>query len=366
MEVSQTQEEIISTKDLIIKILNIFKLISSNWRLILIAAGLGSATSLLFDVKSFKKPIYQASITFNLENGSAGGANDMANFASAFGMGGMGGMGGAKSVDLFSGENFWEILKTRIVIEKALMTEVNLNGKKILMVNFYIEKSGIIDNEWAGTMFKKPADKFIKYRFQKKNPINFSKFENEIMTDLVTKIQAEAESGQINTSSLNYINTFTENEMLSKVWIETLLTTVYEFYKELKTKKTQMMLNIAERRADSLKIALYGNEQNLASYINQNNSMIMAEGQMQQQRMTRNTGILVNFQAQTLLQIDQLKTVLINQTPLYTIIEPVRLPLKAIKMGYGSNLTLGAIVGMILMTVFLIIKKAYESIVEQL
>lgn len=357
------QEEIITTKDLILKFINVANLISSKWRFILTAAGIGALSSLMFDAKNFKKPMYLANTTFNLESGSAGGGGEMASLASAFGLGGM---SASRPADLFSGENFWQILETRLVIEKALMTEVTIKGKKQLMANYYIEKSGIIEDEWAGTLFDKPNTAFIKYRFKKKDPANFTNFENELMSELYAKLNKQTETGQVGTSSLAFITLYTQNEMLSKVFAETLLLTIYEFYKELKTKKTQLMLNISERRADSLKAVLYQTEQNLATYTNQNLGIVIAEGQMQQTRLARNTGQLANLYAQTQLQVDQLKTILVNQTPLYTIIEPIRLPLARTDSGYGGNLKLGAIFGIFLSIIFLIARKAVESVISQI
>ena len=363
MNQNTNQEEVISTKDLILKFINIFKIITGNWRVILIASGLGALISLGFDAKSYQKPVYTASTTFSLESGSAGGGgNEMANLASAFGVGGM---PQARPADLFSGENFWQLLQTRLVIEKALMTPININGNAYLMANYYIEKSGIIQ-DWDGNLLQKPNVKFQKYRFKQKNPLNFTKFENEVMTSIYEKISKQTETGQIGTSSLAFIAANTQHELLSKVWAETLLATIYEFYKELKTKKTQMMLTISERRADSLKTLLYRNEQSLATYSNQNIGMVMAEGQMQQQRMARNTGQFSNLYAQTILQIDQLKTLLINQTPLYTIIEPIRLPLEKTAYGYGSNLGLGAVFGAVLSIIFMVLRKTYLSIASQI
>ncbi|MDZ7935674.1 MAG: hypothetical protein U5M51_12095 [Emticicia sp.] len=215
------QEEQINTKDLIKKVIGVFKLIGSEWRLLLISIALGTLLSIILDVKELKDTDFTGEIQFNLE---AGGGQQMAlgglgGLAGAFGMG-----GGAASNDLFSGGNFGLLISSKTLYEKALMQEVLIGGKKTLFINFYKDSSDIAKKEWGGDLLHEPNFKAIKYRFQPKPVNDFTKDENIILATIYEKLEAQTTLQPLDKmGSVMVLSATTNSEYLTKVWLETLL-----------------------------------------------------------------------------------------------------------------------------------------------
>jgi hypothetical protein len=356
----QIQEEQISSKELILKVIHLRELISNQWRLLMIFMAFGALLSLLLDWKKYKETQYNAEIIFNLEVGNAGGGGgELMGLASAFGFGG----NNNRSSEIFSGENFNQLVQSRIVYERALMKEVIVNGKKLLFANYYKDSSDIARKDWGGDLFHKPNTEFINYRFTQKQPEKFSPTENEIISSIFEKLSASTDTRTVSkTSSFTAITATLNNETLTKVWLETLLSTMQEFYKELRTKKTSELLVIQERRLDSLRYVLYSTDNKLAAVTFQNQNIADASGPMREKQLNRNSGYLSTQYYTQMTNVENLRMLLINQTPLFTLLGPVRLPLEEVSWHIGNNTTAGCILGMIFAIIYLIVSKTYRDI----
>jgi hypothetical protein len=355
-------EDQLSARDLVLYVLRFLKFLGKNWRIILIASCLGSLMSVVFDYNNYKDPAYVAQIQFNLESGGAPAAGGMSAFASALGIPAGGGSAGG---DLFSSTNFFELVNSKTIVEKLLMEEVNYKGKPVLFANLFITKSGIIKDMWAGSLFEKPNLGFINYRFKKKDPKELTQTENEIIKDIHSWIVDHTEFSTVGKSTISIMGVTSNDEQLSKLWAEKSLATMYDYYKEFKTAKTSIMLASSQRRSDSLRAVLQGTEQSMAAYTNANLGIVAAEGQMMQNRMARNTSLLTNQYTAAAMQTDQLKSLLESETPLFTIIEPVRLPLTKTVSRLGQNLFLGGMTAAILALFALFIYQTIQPYIAE-
>ena len=137
-------EDQFSFNDIVRKLVSFKNLIVRNWKILILSIILGTLGGFLFERLTRKPPIYIAKIVFNMENGSSGGGGGgLQDLASAFGIGG----GNSASAGLFSGDNFIELLKTKNLYNRALLTRVNVFGKNYIFGNYYLEKSGILKDE---------------------------------------------------------------------------------------------------------------------------------------------------------------------------------------------------------------------------
>jgi hypothetical protein len=93
--------------------------------------GIGYA----MDTYQNKPPTYEANVVFNL--GAAGASSGLGDMA------GLLGLGAQPDANIFTGENFFYFVKSRPVLERNLMKEIEINGKKQILANFYIDSSGI-------------------------------------------------------------------------------------------------------------------------------------------------------------------------------------------------------------------------------
>ena len=93
-------------------------------------------------------------------------------------------------------------------------------------------------------------------------------------------------------------------------------------------------------------------------------AQVVAEGQVQQTRLTRNSAFLQGQYTASLTSLDNLRLTLIKEAPLFTIIEPVAMPLQKTvtkPRGLQAGLTLGLLLG--LLVVF--VRETYKSIMRQ-
>ena len=84
----------------------------------------------------FKKPVYKAELSFALQDdkSSGGGFSSALGLASQFGID----LGGGRAGGEFSGNNLLELMKSRSMVEKTLLTTVNVKGKTETLADLYI------------------------------------------------------------------------------------------------------------------------------------------------------------------------------------------------------------------------------------
>ncbi len=357
------QEEQINTKDLLKKVIGIFKLIGNEWRLLLISIALGTLISILLDVKELKDTDYTGEIQFNLEAGGGQqmGFGGLGGLAGAFGIGG----GGASSNDLFSGGNFGLLISSKTLYEKALMQEVVIGGKKSLFINFYKDSSDIAKKEWGGDLLHEPNYKAIKYRFEPKPANEFTKDENIIISTIYEKLEAQTTLQPLDKmGSIMVLSATTNSEFLTKVWLETLLKTLKEFYVEVRTQKTREIYDIQMARLRELEGKLSSTDRQLANAQFQNQNAVDPTAPMRTMQLNRSNNYVSTQYYQQLAAVEQLKMQLINQTPLFTVLQPVRLPLLQRTYTVGGNTKTGAFLGFFLCLVFIIMRKSYQELVN--
>lgn len=129
-QVLKTDE--ISLKELIQKMSEILGYLKTQWWKLTLLGLLGGMAGFLYT--KFTKPVYVAKLTFALSEGGdkLGGIGSI---ASQFGVDLM----GNSSAGAFSGENLLELMKSRLLVEKTLLTAVDSSGKSKLLINQYID-----------------------------------------------------------------------------------------------------------------------------------------------------------------------------------------------------------------------------------
>ncbi|MBO0952425.1 hypothetical protein [Fibrella forsythiae] len=314
-----------------------------NWKIAVALIIISGAIGYWIDKSSTKKTVYVGKIVFNLGGGS--GSSQMADLgalASAFGLG-----QAAPEANLFTGENFMLYTKSVPVIEKTLMKTVVINKKPTLLVNYYIEHSGILDKEWEKN------EPLRRFRFkQAKKREDYNELEIAAMAGIHGRLVDELYIKPLERkSSFMALNAAMENVALAKTFVETHIVTIEDDYRLKQTKKTQEMQKFLEHRVDSLFRRLSGTEDQLASYINQNQQVVVAEGQLRQARLNRTSGFLNQQYYTAVTSLDNLKLSLIREQPLFTIIEPVILPLYsttppkiAMQAGFAIGLVLSIVI----------------------
>lgn len=347
----------ISPKSLILRVFQLKNVARRNWKLLLILIALGAGSGFTYDLFHRARTTYTGSIMFNLGGGSSGGGfggGDLGQLAGALGFG-----SGASDANIFSGDNFLIYAKSRPVIEKTLMKTDTINGKDTLLVNYYIRHSGIRNKEWENN------DTLRAFYFTRvKKPIEYNRVERSAMSSIYARIQGEiAVTQPERKSSFMELSCFMEDEQLTATFLTTHLKTIEEDYQAKQTKKTREMYDLLTSRADSLAGILSGTESQLARYMDQNQQVVVAQAKIRETKLSRNSTFLSTLYYQAMQSADNMRLSLIRETPLFTIIEPVSLPL-FIEVLKPGGLQIGLALGLVFGIIVIFLRESYRSIMR--
>jgi uncharacterized membrane protein len=328
----------LSPKEVVEKVLVVKTAIFKNWKMILLLPIVGFGIGYAMDTYLKKPNTYEANVVFNLGGGSqASGLGDVA---------GLLGLGNAPDANIFTGENFFYFVKSRPVLERNLMKEVEIHGKKEIFANFYIDSSGIKTSDWE----ERPD--LQKFHFQN-NDIKKLDLNSRIVLNAIVKRAAEAtEIASLDRkSSFIAISTKMENETLAGMWVTTLLKTVEEMYTENQTQKTRKTLRLLQHRADSLASVLGIAEHKLARQMDYSQQIMLPEAKVSANSMERKSTFLQQLYYEAMANAEKMRVSLVREAPLFTEIEGIKVPLD-VKSEDKRNAKIGALAGLMIALIF--------------
>lgn len=351
--------EEISLKALILSIREWWNYLLSRW-LIITAFGLVGGV-LGFTYAHFKKPVYTATTTFVLEDEKGeSGLGNLAGLASIAGVD-LGGSGGG----IFQGDNILSLYKSRAMIEKTLLTEVNLDGKKQLLIDLYIDFNQL-RKAWA----KNPGLKAIQFNTQVPSPQ--SQTQNIRLRDsIIGIIVADINANFLNVSKpdkeLSIINAEVKakDEVFAKIFNDEIVKNVNNFYIQTKTKKSLDNISILKQKTDSVRAVMNGAIYSAAVVADATPNLNptrqiqrLAPVQKAQFSAETNKAIL-----STLVQnLEMSKMNLMKEAPLIQVIDRPIYPLKKDGFGKVKGILLGGILAGFLTVIFLSITKVLKDI----
>ena len=322
-----------------IKFLGIIPFIKNNRLIVISGLIIGLIFGLSLEFYKSKQKQLVCEIIFVLDNDVAAGGG-LAGLASSLGLGGVVSGGG----NMFSGENFKELLKTRGIFRKALLTKVKFGNEEDYFVNICLKHGDLKNNEW-----KNLPDEFSSYRIKDQQIDNLDSRDINILNTLYFYLKSKTNVVEENPkSNFQTLSVETRNDTLSYVWSKLYLKTVTDFYISTKTKKSKDLLVILDKRVDSLRSALYYTQGKLANYNDQNQQIIFQKARVIAERLQMNSSQLQGMYLDALRNYDNLKFTLVKEAPLLSIIEETELPIVAPEYSWGKFTLLSVIIGFFL------------------
>ncbi len=346
----------ISLKELIQKIQEWIGYLKTQWKLIFGIAAIGAIIG--FTYASIHKPSYSATSTFVLEEDKGGGGLSGAmGLASTFGLD-LGGGGGG----LFTSSNIIELMKSRLVVEKTLLNSIQIYGKEMSLVNYYIQINELKD-KWSK---KKPALANINF------PANAVRTKFSLEQDSILQvISAGLTKNNLTIAqkdkkvSIISLTVKSENELFSKLFCEQLLKETSDFYIETKSKKARLNVEILQHQVDSIRAELNSAITGVAAAsdnvynLNPAFNVKRTPGTKRQVDVQANTAILTQLVA----QLELSKVSLRKETPLIQLIDRPILPLEKEKIGRIKSFVLGGFLAGILAVMYLVFGQLYKKLV---
>ena len=346
--VQPVPEDQLSPREVINKILDVKNALLRNWVFLILCPAIGFGIGYAMDAYLKTPSQYTADVVFNL-GGSGSGGGGMGDVA------GLLGLGNAPDANISTGDNFFYFVRSRPVIERNLMKEVNIRGQKVILANFYIDSSGIKDKEW------KDQPDYQNFHFTSRRLDSLDMKTRVALNQIVIKVTAVTEIGPLERkSSFTKISTMMENETLAALWVTTLLKTVEEMYTENQTQKSRKALRMYQNRADSLGRVLGRTEYSLAKEMDMTTLVLAPEAKVSTNKMERKSNFVMQLYQESLANVERMKSSLVREAPLFTEIEGVKIPLD-VKSEDQKRAKIGALTGLFVALVLTYLRAIFSS-----
>lgn len=313
-----------------------------KWYLFVAFGVLAGTTG--FVVAMLTKPKFQSRLSFALDAGnSENSLSGALSLASQFGYG-LGGSG-----NLFDGDNIIQIMKSRRIIEKVLLSNETFNNKNYTLAAYYLEFTGL-----RKTLKKK--ERLSKIDF----PVGITKDKmNYLQDSILNLIYLKMEKEDINPTrpdkklSIYEIKVTSYDEKFSKVFTDRLVEEAGIFYTEITSRKEKETVDVLELRVDSLKRNVGSSLMTKARYVDANLnpafSVALATPQMQQY----NISAYGEAYKELFKNLELAKYQYIKKIPLLQIIDNADYPMEKIKSSKLKTAVIFAILANAILLLFI-------------
>lgn len=353
---SKSSKEL-SLRDLILNGVFWFKYLWSKWVLILLMGLLGGALGFYYAYS--KKPVYTATTAFVLEDDKAGGAGGLGSIVGIASIAGIDlGSGGG---GIFQGDNIIELYKSRNMIQKALLTTVEDNGSKSLLIDRYITFNEL-RQAWAGN----PNLKDIQFKIKQSDSLVFTRLQDSIIGVIANDINKNYLTVFKPDKKLSIIKAEVkaQDEFFAKNFNEQIVKTVSNFYIQTKTKKSAANVAILQEKTDSVRRIMNGAIYNAAAIADATPNLnptrqITRTAPLQRSQFNAETNKAI---LGTLVQnLEMAKLALLKDAPLIQVVDEPIYPLPKAGFGKLRGLITGGILFGFLTVLFLLTRKFFVS-----
>ncbi|SEW14386.1 Chain length determinant protein [Chitinophaga sp. YR573] len=348
-------KEQISLKELLLKVRDGWRYLLSRWLIIGVFAIVGAALGYVLAIT--KKPKYVADLNFVLEESKSGSLGSYAGIASQFGID-IG--GGGSGVGVFSGDNIIEFLKSRFIIEKALLSTVKIDGKEQTLASYYIDINKL-RARWA----KLPELQHVNYptgadraTFTRQQDSVLNQFYEDIVNFNLTVAKKDKKLSFVGVSVVS------GNELFSKMFCERLVKEATDFYVQTKTKRSKANVDVLQAKADSLETLLSRRTYSAAVAEDLNLNPARRIASVGSEIASRDKIVVQTVYGEVVKNLELSRLSMSQETPIIQIIDTPILPLQVEKLGRAKGIVLGLIAGIFLTSFVLLLRKMVKEIMS--
>jgi hypothetical protein len=262
---------------------------------------------------------------------------------------------------MFTNSNIIELMKSRYVIEKALLNPISIGNNKSSLINFFIDFN-FLRKKWM----KKERYSNVEFPLNI-DPKNFTILQDTVLqviyNDIIkNNLKIVQKDKKVSIITLEVTS---KNELFSKLFCEQLLKETSDFYIETKSKKARLNVDILQHQADSIRAELNNAITGVATasdnVYNLNPALIVKRtpSTRRQIDVQANTAILTQLVA----QLELSKVSLRKETPLVQIIDRPILPLEKDKAGKLKSFLLGGFLAGFLTILYLLFGQLNRKMV---
>ena len=343
-------------KAVILRFLNYF---ISQYKLILYITIITSALGLLYG--KLQPSTFKATSTFIVEDKSGKGGGGLSGLASQFGID-VGGLTGG-GAGLFDGDNILEIIKSRSIIEKVLLTKMEEpSSKGQTIAGYYIQ----IEN--LGAKFERKNINVKSLNFASLTEVSkHSVVQDSVLYVLYNRIYKDLNvEKKSKKSTIITLEVVSGDQVFSKVFAEELLKQTSDLYIDIKTGNLSRSIDKIQQKTDSL-LNIINNISNKTSklivpviedLVNENAAMKYRKENYRNkftynnttpiEQTTRERTVAYTMYAEMAKNLETLKLSLINQTPVIQVLDTPKYPMFDQRTPARYFLLIGIAVGIVL------------------
>jgi hypothetical protein len=322
-------------------------------KLVILFVVLGIGLSLAYF--AIQKPSYEATVTFILEEKSSGMSGGLSGLASQFGFD-IGSLSG--SPGMFAGDNILDILKSRAIIEKVLLSKADSaqGAGSATLADLFLDFSRL------KTKWKNEPPALANLSFSKLGANQpHSLLQDSVLTMIYEKIyKKNLDADRLNKKgSIIKVSTLSANQVFSKMFTERVLYETRDLYVNVKTSVSAANVAKLQQRADSLLRVLNGK-----SYENANSQLVDANSAFKSAAVPaevtqRDKMVTYAIYTEVMKNLEASRMGLASQTPAIQLLDYSRFPLEDKRKSLGLLLAIGLLAGLGLSFLFVFI--AYPS-----
>lgn len=306
-----------------------------------------------------KTPVYIATTTFVVESSDGrGSARQFAGLAAMAGISIDGGSG------LFQGDNILELYKSRSMLAQTLMSKVEPHSDSSdLLIERYINYNGLREG-WQST----PELYSLNFR---QNPSALDPTTLRLRDSVINSVVATINKGVLEISrpdktlSIYQVNVTSPDEVFSKVFNESLVQRVNDFYIQTVTKKSTKNVEILQAKVDSVRAVMEGAIYS-AARVSDATPNLNPTRQAQRVAPTQEAQFSVEANktilSQLLQNLELTKMNLLQEQPLIQLVDQPIYPLKEERLGKKNGIIIGGFLFGFLALLFLVLQKVYRDI----
>ena len=344
-------------KAVILRFLNYF---ISQYKLILYITLITSALGLLYG--KLQPSTFKATSTFIVEDKSGKGGGGLSGLASQFGID-VGGLTGG-GAGLFDGDNILEIIKSRSIIEKVLLTKMeepsSLKGQTI--ADYYIQINNLAPAFESKNITTKSLN-FASLTDGAKHTIEQDSILYILYSRINKNLNVEKKSKKSTIITLEVVS---GDQVFSKTFAEDLLKQTSDLYIDIKTGNLSRSIDKIQQKTDSL-LNIINNISNKTSklivpvmedLVNENAAMKFQKENYRNkftynnttpiEQTTRERTVAYTMYAEMAKNLETLKLSLINQTPVIQVLDTPKYPMFDQRTPARYFLLIGFAVGIVL------------------
>lgn len=343
----------ITIPDIIDKVKEITLYIWKKKLIVIVAGVIGAILGLVSALT--QKVDYTATYKFTIESTSGGGAgSSLLSLVE---------LSSSEGASAFSGNNLMELIKSRTMVENALLSPACINGDSMTMIEYKFICDSIRENCKTYVPEENPKKVSvceIEYPLGQERK-TFSRAQDSLLMAvaggmLQKSIQVEKIDKKLNFVTFSFTS---KDESFSKLFAAALLKEVNSFYIATRTERTETNIRSFSTRADSIREEMNKSLYRVASIRDAN---LNGVAKVQVERLKYETEARINSEAYTeiMKNIEVMKLDLALETPLIKIIDEPIYPLENNKKGkLMSMIKFGVLFGFL--SVLYLIAKYYIS-----